>query len=131
MAKVKFADPLGVDEIAVTYPKITFVIAHLGNPWFHSAAEVVYKNDNVYVDVSAILLDDVAEIDPETVEDLLIKPTRWVFRYVENPEKFLFGSDWPLSKISSYRDAVLKAIPQEHWGRVLRDNAKKVFKIEP
>jgi predicted TIM-barrel fold metal-dependent hydrolase len=127
MAKVKYADPLGVDEVAVTYPKVKFVIAHLGNPWFHSAAEVVYKNDNVSVDLSALLLDDVSKIDPETVDELIIKPIRFAFRYAENPSKFLFGSDWPLVDIKSYKQAIMTAIPEAHWDKVFHDNAVALF----
>ena len=31
-AKVKFADPLTIDEVAVDHPHVTFVLAHAGNP---------------------------------------------------------------------------------------------------
>ncbi len=31
-ARVKLAHPLGVDEVAVAYPDVRFVLAHLGNP---------------------------------------------------------------------------------------------------
>jgi len=113
----------------VTYPKIRFVIAHLGNPWFHSAAEVVYKNDNVSVDLSALLLDDVSQIDPETVDELIIKPIRFVFRYTENPSKFLFASDWPLVDIKSYKQVIMRAIPEAHWDKVFHDNAAALFKL--
>ena len=36
----------------------TFVIAHCGNPWIESAAEVAYKNPNVYIECSAMLTGD-------------------------------------------------------------------------
>ena len=32
-AKLKFAHPLGVDEVAVDHPDVKFVLCHLGNPW--------------------------------------------------------------------------------------------------
>ncbi len=54
--KLKYSDPLTIDEVAVDFPKVKFVIAHLGNPWVQSAAEVVYKNPNVYADASAFLI---------------------------------------------------------------------------
>ena len=38
LAKVKFAHPLLVDEVAVDHPKVQFVIAHVGNPWLTDAA---------------------------------------------------------------------------------------------
>jgi len=129
MAKVKYADPLQIDEVAVTYPKVTFVIAHMGNPWFESAAEVVYKNDNVFVDTSALMLDDVATQNPESVEELIVKKVRWFWLYVENSKKIMFASDYPLLKIKSYRDVIKRAIPPEHWQAVFYDNAARVFKL--
>jgi uncharacterized protein len=40
--KLKYSDPLTIDEVAVDHPKVKFVIAHCGNPWIESAAEVAY-----------------------------------------------------------------------------------------
>lgn len=130
MAKVKFAEPLQVDEVAVEFPKVTFVIAHIGNPWINSAAEVVYKNDNVYADLSALLLDDISKETPETVEELVVKPIRWFYLYVENPKKLMFGTDWPLLTIRPYLEAVQRAIPKEHWDDVFYNNAVRVFKFD-
>jgi hypothetical protein len=42
-AKVKFAHPLRMDEVAVDHPDVRFVLAHFGNPWLADAAEVVFK----------------------------------------------------------------------------------------
>lgn len=130
MAKVKYADPLQIDDIAVENPKVTFVLAHMGNPWVQSAAEVVYKNDNCYVDVSALMLDDISKSNPESVEELVVKPIRWFYLYVENPKKILFGTDWPLLKVRPYVEAVARAIPPEHWEDVFYNNAARVFKLQ-
>ena len=32
--KVKYSHPINVDEVAVDFPKVRFLICHLGNPWF-------------------------------------------------------------------------------------------------
>lgn len=125
--KVKFADPLTIDEVAVDHRKVTFVIAHCGNPWIESAAEVAYKNPNVYLDGSAFLIGDLSEMPREKIEDYVVKPLRWVFGYVEDPTKLMFGSDWPLTSIQQYLEAFKKAIPSEHWRAVFRENALRVF----
>lgn len=129
-AKIKYAEPLQIDEIAVQYPKVNFVLAHMGNPWVTTAAEVVYKNDNVFVDLSALMLGDVSKQNPEAVEELVIKPIRWFWLYVENPKKMMFGSDWPLMDVRPYVQAVMKAIPKEHWDDVFYKNAAELFKLE-
>lgn len=129
-AKVKYADPLQVDEIAVQYPKVRFVIAHMGNPWFQSAAEVVYKNDNVYVDVSGIILGDSSKMKPEDLDEIIIKPVRWFYAYVENPNKFLFGSDWPLVQLKPYLALMKQVIPEKDWKVFFCENANVVFKLK-
>lgn len=126
-AELKYADPLTIDEVAVKHPKIRFVIAHCGNPWIESAAEVAYKNKNVYMDISAFLVDNMDEIDPQHVDEYLVKPIAWIFGFLEDPSKLMFGTDWPLSRIEPYKRACMKAIPREHWKEVFHDNALAVF----
>jgi hypothetical protein len=128
---VKYADPLTIDEVAVQYRQVNFVIAHLGNPWIQSAAEVVYKNKNVYVEGSALLVGNLDQLDPAKVEEYVVKPLAWAFGYIENPEKIMFGTDWPIvTDIAAYVRAYQRAIPPEHWQAVFHDNAAKVFGIK-
>ncbi len=126
-AHLKYADPLTVDEVVVAHPKVRFVLAHCGNPWIESAAEVAYKNPNVYLDGSALLTGDVSRLPREQVETYMVKPFRWIFGYVENPGKLLFASDWPVTNIPAYLAAFKRAIPRKHWRAVFHDNAALVF----
>lgn len=125
--KLKFSDPITIDEVAVDYPEVTFLIAHLGNPWIQSAAEVAYKNPNVYIDASALLIGKLSEYDEKDIEEYQIKPLKWAFGYIEDPKKFLFGTDWPLVGMKEYLEAYKKAIPKEHWCHVFFYNAQNVF----
>lgn len=127
--KLKYADPLTIDEVAVDHPKVRFVIAHCGNPWIESAAEVAYKNPNVYLDGSALLIGDLNTMDPKVVQEYMIRPLAWIFGYVEDPGKLMFATDWPLVNMSIYLDAFKQAIPREHWNAVFHDNAARVFKF--
>lgn len=129
-AKLKYADPLTIDEVAVDHPKVRFVIAHCGNPWIESAAEVAYKNPNVYLDGSALLIGDLDRMPRAKVDAYVVRPLAWIFGYVEDPTKLMFGSDWPLTDINSYVKAFKRAIPREHWQAVFHDNAARVFKLK-
>ena len=126
-AKLKYADPLTIDEVAVDHPNVTFVLAHAGNPWIQSAAEVAYKNPNVVIDGSAFLIGDLASVPPEIVEVQLVAPLRWIFDYVADPKKLMFGTDWPLVRMEPYLRAFARAIPREHWQAVFHDNAARVY----
>jgi|OpeIllAssembly_1097287.scaffolds.fasta_scaffold31020_2 hypothetical protein len=129
-AKLKYADPMSIDEVAVDHPKVRFVIAHCGNPWIHTAAEVAYKNANVYLDLSGIIVGDLDQNSRENVDNYLVKPIGWIFNYVGSPSKILYGSDWPLVNMGQYIQAIKKAIPEEHWKAVFHDNAVNVFKLK-
>ena len=128
-AKLKYADPMRIDDVAVDHPDITFVIAHCGNPWIETAAELAYKNPNVYLDGSAFLVGSLDRFSPEEAEQLVVTPLRWIFRYVNDPSKLMFGSDWPLVNIKAYADIFKKAIPPQYWRQVFYDNAVRVFQI--
>ena len=128
-AKLKYADPLTIDEVAVDHPKIRFVIAHCGNPWIESAAEVAYKNRFVYLDGSALLIGNLDKMPRSKVDNYVVRPISWVFGYLEDPTKLMFGSDWPLTDIHSYVKAFKRAIPREHWQAVFHDNAARVFRL--
>ena len=127
---IKYAEPTTIDEVAVEFRKVTFVIAHLGNPWIQSAAEVAYKNPNVWLEGSALMVGNLDKKSKAAVDELMVKPTKWAFTYLEFPKKLMFGTDWPLTDVASYIAAYKRAIPKEHWKAVFHDNAAKVFKFK-
>ena len=129
-AKLKYADPLTIDEVAVDHPRVRFVIAHAGNPWIESAAEVAYKNKNVWIEGSAFMIGSAAAFTPEKSAHYVGTPMTWIWKFVENPSKIIFGTDWPLADVGAYVAAFKLAIPREHWRAVFHDNAVAVFKLD-
>lgn len=129
-AKLKYAHPLGVDDVAVDHPKVRFVMAHVGNPWMIDAAEVVYKNVNVWTDLSGLFVGSEEELgDPErreTIEEVLGR-IRTAFRYAERPNRFLYGTDWPLAPMAPYRDLIQSAVPEANHEQVFAENARNLF----
>jgi predicted TIM-barrel fold metal-dependent hydrolase len=131
-AKLRFARPLLVDDVAVDHPKVNFVLAHLGNPWMMDAAEVVYKNMNVWADLSGLVTgaagDWAAEEHQEAWHDVQAEVRR-AFRYAERPNRFLFGSDWPLTPIPAYRQFIAGAVPDVFQSQIFGDNAHVLFRV--
>lgn len=121
---VKYAHPLQIDELAVNFKKTNFVIAHLGNPWIRDAAEVVYKNPNVFTDLSAFCIGQVKNVPKFVYNDI-----EYAWEYVNNPDKFLYGSDWPLVKMADYIPIIKKAIPEKAHNKVFYENTKRVFRL--
>jgi len=128
--KLKYADPMTIDEVAVDYPKVNFIMAHLGNPWINTASEVAYKNPNVYVDMSALLIGDISSYSQDDLQKYLIGPISWAFGYMESSKKMMYGSDFPLADTGKYLQAVLKAIPAANHREFLYENAARVFNIK-
>jgi predicted TIM-barrel fold metal-dependent hydrolase len=48
------ANPLLLDDVALAFPDLRIVIAHLGHPWVHETAVVMRRHPNVFADISAI-----------------------------------------------------------------------------
>jgi uncharacterized protein len=134
-AKVKYAHPLRMDEVAVDHSEVRFVLAHFGNPWLVDAAEVVFKNPNVWADLSGLFVGSDKEIHdlldaakiPESAAGLMVSDVKKAIGYVGDYKKLLYGSDWPLAPMASYRRLIESLIPMEHHQEVFRTNAEHVF----
>jgi predicted TIM-barrel fold metal-dependent hydrolase len=137
-AKVKYAHPLNIDEVAVDFPKTKFILAHLGNPWLTDAAEVIYKNnkagvhENVWADLSGLVVGSAEDFEKYRQQGTLrsVKETvQEALDYAERYDRILYGSDWPLAPMVVYRDFIREVIPREHHQAVFYDNAKALFAL--
>jgi predicted TIM-barrel fold metal-dependent hydrolase len=131
-AKLKFAHPLGVDEVAVDHPDTRFLMCHVGNPWTLDAAEVIYKNINVWADLSGLMVgtDEVfASDDGREAAAELSHAVQRAMRYSERPNRFVYGTDWPLAPMTAYRDFIFEAIPAEYHEQVFEANARLLFRV--
>ena len=129
---MKFAQPLGVDEVAVDHPETKFILCHLGNPWTTEAAAVIYKNLNVWTDLSGLVVGDGTQFSDEEYKDTLNDlgaSVRRAFRFAERPTRFLFGTDWPLIPLAPYRQYIASLIPAAFHADVFRTNAMQLFKL--
>ncbi len=126
---LKYSHPLTIDSVAVSFPKLKIVIAHMGNPWILDCAAVMLKNENVYMDLSGFF-DEYKPIAKEQ-RDYFIQRL-WEFRqFTGGFKKCLFGTDWPLYSQKEYLDAVLKLpLNSEESDLVLWKNAQTVFNLD-
>ncbi|HEX6132657.1 MAG TPA: amidohydrolase family protein [Longimicrobiales bacterium] len=125
--KVKYAHPLEVDEVAVDFRDVTFVICHLGNPWITDAMEVIYKNPNVVGDISGFTLGHFEE----RFERFMLQQVNEVVAFAGDPSKLLYGTDWPICDMGSYQRFVrnLHLTPEE-TEQVLWRNSARLFRID-
>jgi len=122
--KLKYSHPLHVDEAAVDFPDVNFVICHLGSPWFRDCMEVVYKNKNVYTDLSGLVLGDFSD----RFESYMRKQLQEMLVYGVEPDKVLFGTDWPISSMESYIEFIDElSIPEKDRKKILYQNSAQLF----
>jgi predicted TIM-barrel fold metal-dependent hydrolase len=126
-AKLKYAHPLQVDDVAVDFPEVTFVICHLGNPWITDAMEVIYKNANVVADLSGFTIRGFER----RFQRFMLEQVNEVVAFAGNPSRLLFGTDWPICDIGPYIEFVrnLELSDSEHE-QVFWQNTVRVFNLD-
>lgn len=126
-ALLKYAHPLTIDELAVQFPDVRFVMAHAGNPWLIDAVEVARKNSNVYLELSGLFAGrfdaNVMAKEEKAYLDYIRMWTKYLGRY----DKILYGSDWPLVNQGDYQELMATVIPSTHHQAFFYDNARAVF----
>ncbi len=126
--KLKYSHPLNVDEVAVEFPDVNFVVCHMGNPWIRDCMEVVYKNANVYTDMSGLTLGEFED----RFEVFLRKQVSEMLSYGVEPDALLYGTDWPIASMGSYLDFMKElAIPQKERQLVMAQNAVELYGLDP
>ena len=125
--RVKYSHPIHLDDVAVDNPDLKIVICHVGNPWIKDCMEVVYKNKNVHADFSGLVLGDFSD----KFERYMKKEIEEMITYAGDPKYLLYGTDWPISNMSSYLKFMDQLdLPQEKKELILWKNAAALFKID-
>jgi predicted TIM-barrel fold metal-dependent hydrolase len=129
-ARLEFARPVLLDEVAREFPELRIVISRLGSPWVEEALVLLGKHGHVYADVAGLLHQPW-----RTYNALLSAYEAGVM------EKLLFGSDFPYREPAECIEALysinqlshgtnLKAIPREQLRGIVERNALSLLGIE-
>lgn len=124
---LKYAHPLTIDEVAVQHRDINFMLAHFGDPWVLDAAEVLYKNRNVFADLSGLVVGTQAELQQHLPPSRFFSHLQHALTYTDDYSKFLFGTDWPLAPIQPYIDMIRALTPAEAHNDIFYNNALHLF----
>ncbi|MEI2404280.1 TatD family hydrolase [Niallia taxi] len=123
---LKYSHPLAIDEVAVKYRNIRFMMAHFGDPWTLTGAEILYKNRNVYADLSGLVVGARKELE-QAQEGIFLQHLRHALVYSNSYDKLLFGTDWPLAPFGPYIEFIQSLIPEMYHEDVFYNTALKVF----
>src|SRR3989344_6986453 len=126
VTKIKYSQPIHIDDVASDFLDLKIVIAHMGNPWLIDCAEVLYKNPNVYADMSGMVVGEslkspYGKIMKQKIQELIA---------YASPRKLLYGTDWPLAPMKDYIKFVKRlGFSKQDLEYVFYKNAKEIFKI--
>ncbi|MEV7393283.1 amidohydrolase family protein [Streptomyces sp. NPDC091215] len=81
--KLRYSDPMLLDDVAADFPDLRIILAHPSVPWADSSIAMATHKSNVYVDLSGWL--------PKYFPPQLVRALNGPLR-----GKALFGSDFPL-----------------------------------
>ncbi|MGY1844580.1 amidohydrolase family protein [Modestobacter sp. SYSU DS0875] len=81
--KLRYSDPMLLDDVAADFPDLTIIMAHPSVPWQDAAIAVAQHKANVYIDLSGW--------SPKYFPPQLVRAANTLLK-----TKVLFGSDYPL-----------------------------------
>ena len=126
-ALLRYCHPMQMDEVAVSFPEVQFVMCHFGNPWLMDAAAVLEKNPNVAADLSGLIAGKFDVADYLQRQSGYVEQLKTWIAYVEDYKKFMFGTDWPLTDFGDYIRLFERLIPEEHQEAFFYDNARRIY----
>jgi hypothetical protein len=113
--RLKYSNPMAVDDVAAEFPGLNIILAHPSFPWQEEALAIAVHKPNVYIDLSGW--------SPKYFPEILVQYINTRLR-----GKMLFGSDYPLITPERWMaDFEKLAIKDEVRPEVLKGNAVKLF----
>ena len=101
-SRLEYGQPLLFEPVAVDFPKLNIVLAHLAWPWVTEAVALALKYPNVHLDTSALYFDNprdflrhaMTHVVPASVFECSLR------------RQILFGSNYPRVEIKNMANAV-------------------------
>jgi len=94
-APLEYTFPRLIEPVALKYPGIKFILAHLGHPWEGECVVTIRKHPNVYADLSALHYRPF-----QLYQSLMLVQEYGVW------DKVLFGTDFPFTTVNATVDGL-------------------------
>jgi len=113
--RLKYGNPMPIDDVAVDFPDMPIVLAHPSFPWQDEAISVCLHKPHVYIDLSGW--------SPKYFSPTLVQYANTLLK-----NKVLFGSDYPLLTPDRWlADFDKIAIKEEVRPLILKENAMRLL----
>ena len=115
--RLKWGQPMLVDDVAVDFPDMKIILAHPSWPWTDESLSMALHKENVFIDLSGW--------SPRYFPKKVIQYANTQLR-----EKMLFGSDYPLISPDKWMEDAAKAgFRDSVMPGILKDNAARLLKL--
>jgi predicted TIM-barrel fold metal-dependent hydrolase len=113
--RLKYSDPMLVDDVAVDFPQLRIILAHPSFPWQDEALAVATHKPHVYIDLSGW--------SPKYFPPQLVRYANSLLK-----DKVLFGSDYPVITPDRWlADFEKLDIKPEVRPKILKENAARLL----
>ena len=113
--RLKYGEPMLIDDVAVDFPDMKIILAHPSWPWVDQSLSMALHKDNVFIDLSGW--------SPKYFPKQVIQ-----YANTQLKHKMMFGSDFPLihpdkwiaaAQDVGFREEVMPGIMKDNAARVL------------
>jgi predicted TIM-barrel fold metal-dependent hydrolase len=116
--RLKYSNPMHVDDVAVDFPELTIVLAHPSFPWQDEALAVAVHKPQVYIDLSGW--------SPKYFPPQLVHHANTLLR-----DRMLFGTDYPFITPERWlADFAKLDIKPEVRPLILKENAIRLLGLD-
>lgn len=116
--RLKYGNPMPIDDVAVDFPSMPIIMAHPSFPWQDEAISICLHKSNVYIDLSGW--------SPKYFSPTLVQYSNTLLKH-----KVLYGSDYPLITPDRWmKDFQTIAIREDVRPLILKENAAKLLALK-
>ena len=113
--RLKYSNPMYMDDVAVDFPDMNIILAHPSFPWQEEALAVAQHKPNVYIDLSGW--------SPKYFPEILVRYCNSILK-----KKVLFGSDWPMITPERWLADFDKIAIKDHLREdIIKNNAARLL----
>jgi len=115
--RLKYSNPLCLDDVAADFPDMPIILAHPSFPWQEEALSVATHKPQVYIDLSGW--------SPKYFPPILVQYANTLLK-----DKILFGSDYPVLHPEKWVEEFDKLpIKPEVRTKIMKENAARLLKL--